>query len=288
VPAAFHVSTADKIDFGKNGVFYVDLTKDSQLSSEPPSAFGFLGNSTIGNGLVYINNAHLQMKDGKTFDVVAGGINLEGNKDDDSFTGIEVAQGYIRLAALRGPGLIELNNSFGDINSLSTNDGGDINMDYGYINTTGDGAGRIDILGNNIQIKNSWSITSDNNGNTNAPSLNGINIKANNLYMLGSSISSSAINPTDENGNSIFIAKGNAGNITISANNSVKLTESSSLNSNTSSDGNAGVINITTKEFELLGSDLSSQFKAGYVDDDERYDYNGYTCYKLKLHKVRL
>jgi hypothetical protein len=256
------------MDFGKNGgVFYADLSKDSQLSSEPPSAFGFLGNTINGNGLVYINNAHLQLKDGKTFDVVSGGINLEGN-DDDSSTGIEVAQGHIRLAALIGAGLIDLNNSFGDINSLSTNDGGDVNIVSGYINTTGDGAGRIDILGNNIQIKNSLSvITSDNNGNTNAPSLNGINIKANNLYMSGSTISSSAINPVDENGNPIFIAKGNAGNITISANSAVKLTESSSLNSNTSSDGNAGVINITTKELELLGSDLSSGFSSTYVND---------------------
>jgi filamentous hemagglutinin family protein len=65
VPAAFHVSTADKMDFGKNGgVFYADLSKDSQLSTEPPSAFGFLRNSTIDNGNVDINNSQLQLKDG--------------------------------------------------------------------------------------------------------------------------------------------------------------------------------------------------------------------------------
>jgi hypothetical protein len=85
--------------------------------------------------------------------------------------------------------------------------------------------------------------------------------------MSGSAISSSAINPVDENGNPIFIAKGNAGNITILANNAVKLTELSRLSSNTSSDGNAGLINITTKELELLGSDLSSGFSSTYVKD---------------------
>jgi filamentous hemagglutinin family protein len=56
VPAAFHVSTADKMEFGKNGgVFYVDMSRDSQLSSEPPSAFGFLGTSQVNNGVIDFN-----------------------------------------------------------------------------------------------------------------------------------------------------------------------------------------------------------------------------------------
>jgi filamentous hemagglutinin family protein len=276
VPAAFHVSTADKMDFGKNGgVFYADVSKDSQLSIEPPSAFGFLGNSIIDNGVVDINNAHLKLKDGKTFDVAAGEINIKGKGDVSPNIG--VSQGQIRLAALKGAGLIDVNNNSGNIASLSSMDGGDINVDAGYIDTTGDGAGRIDIFGSDIQLNNDGVIQSDNDGDTNAPQLNGINIKANNLYMTGSTISSSAINPVDENSNPIFIAKGNAGNITILANNSVKLiaapenigSESlmSDMQSNTESDGNAGIINIATKEFELLASTLSSRFQASYISD---------------------
>jgi large exoprotein involved in heme utilization and adhesion len=90
--------------------------------------------------------------------------------------------------------------------------------------------------------------------------------------MSGSTISSSAINPVDENGNPIFIAKGNAGNITIFANNTIKLsglpeksqeeTALSSINSNTLSDGNAGLVNVTAKNIEVLGSVISSRFKA--------------------------
>ncbi|MFI3121061.1 MAG: filamentous hemagglutinin N-terminal domain-containing protein, partial [Methylococcaceae bacterium] len=52
VPGAFHISTADKIDFANHGgSFYADSNQTSTLSAEAPAAFGFLGTSTANNGL---------------------------------------------------------------------------------------------------------------------------------------------------------------------------------------------------------------------------------------------
>jgi large exoprotein involved in heme utilization and adhesion len=273
VPAAFHVSTADKMDFGKNGgVFYADVSKDSQLSSEPPSAFGFLGNSpNNSNGLVDINNAHLNLRDGKTFDVVSGGISIEGKVDDFTRESLESTVnsrgGDVRLVAFTGQGNVGLQLTDAGFLPLpsenSTEYGGVVSINGGYVDTSGDGAGRIAVYGGNVVIT-SGRFAADNIGNTQADENKGINIQTNNLYLNNGHISSSANNPTDDNSNPLFIAKGNAGNITISANNAVKLIgipqniyggyNGSIIESSTSSDGNAGVINITTKELELLSS----------------------------------
>ncbi len=81
VPAAFHVSTADKIDFGKNRtVFYSNLDKKSTLSSESPVSLGFLGTSKTNNGLLYINHSKLSFKDNSVVDFIAGNITIEGGE----------------------------------------------------------------------------------------------------------------------------------------------------------------------------------------------------------------
>ena len=91
VPAAFHVSTADKMDFGKNGgVFYADLSKDSQLSTEPPSAFGFLGNYY---GDITITGAQLNFKPYQSVDLAATYFDIFNNAS------IQVPGGEVRMAA---------------------------------------------------------------------------------------------------------------------------------------------------------------------------------------------
>src|SRR4029453_11924732 len=42
VGGSFHATTANSIKLGTDGVVYADPTKESALSSAPPSAFGFL------------------------------------------------------------------------------------------------------------------------------------------------------------------------------------------------------------------------------------------------------
>jgi filamentous hemagglutinin family protein len=247
VPAAFHVSTADKMDFGKNGgVFYADLSKHSQLSSESPSAFGFLGNSTIGNGLVDIDNAHLQLKDGKIFDVVSGTINIKNEGDSDGTPNIDVARGQIHLAALKGAGLIDLHNHYENSASLSTKDGGDINIDSAYIDTTGDGAGRISIYGGDLSMTHS-KVQANNNGNMQAVDSKGIEMNVKNLNATNSIISA------DTNGG------GNAGNINIKVAN-ITLNESASISADSNGDGKGGQVFIHDSDKILVqnGSRISS------------------------------
>jgi filamentous hemagglutinin family protein len=263
VPAAFHVSTADKMDFGKNGgVFYADLNKDSQLSSEPPSAFGFLGNSIIDNGVVDINNAHLQLKDGKTFDVVSGSIGIEGEGDNDALANIVVSNGQIRLATLKGVGLIDLNNDFENIASLSTKNGGNINIDAGRIDTTGDGAGKISIYGGNFSIANG-KVKANNNGNMQAVASKGININAQNLNATNSVISADAD------------GFGNTGNVDIKAAN-IALNEASQISADSNGDGKGGQVlihdvdKLVVQNASLISSNSNAEGNGGNVNIDAK------------------
>jgi filamentous hemagglutinin family protein len=273
VPAAFHVSTADKIDFGRNGVFYVDLTKDSQLSSEPPSAFGFLGNSTIGNGLVDINNAHLQLKDGKIFDVVSGSINIKGKGYQDDVTResleptVKSTGGEVRLVAFAGPGNVSLQRTDLGALALPIEDnaayGGEISINGGYVDTSGDGAGRVSVYGGGIVINNG-ELQTDNTGNTLADKMKGINISAKNIELINSYLSSSTTN---------FFGvdrKGNAGDITLISVESIKLNttmnranfiheDNCTVYSETNTNGDGGDVIIKAKDLELVGSSVSTR-----------------------------
>jgi filamentous hemagglutinin family protein len=288
VPAAFHVSTADKMDFGKNGVFYVDLTKDSQLSSEPPSAFGFLGNSTIGNGLVDINNAHLQLKDGKTFDVVSGSIDIQGNRGFSSeyeFPNMKSIGGEARLVAFIGAGVIDLlNTNTGYLplpSEIVTEYGGVLLIDSGFIDMSGDGAGKVSIYGGNFFASNG-QIQANNTGNTKITDSKGIEIdvqilnatkslflvdtdgggnasdikiKANNIIMVEGRISA------DKYGNS---GDGKGGGIFIYAVDKILFKDSSYISTSSyggkGGKGNAGNIEVQANDIEISsGGNIVSQ-----------------------------
>jgi filamentous hemagglutinin family protein len=291
VPAAFHVSTADKMNFGKNsGVFYADISKDSQLSSEPPSAFGFLGNSTIDNGVVDIKNARLTLKDGKTFDVVAGGISMEGKGYIDDVTKeafeptVKSMGGEARLVAFNGRGDVSLQRTDMGILTLpienNTTQGGGISIDGGYVDTSGDGTGRVSLYGGDINLMNG-KLGVENTGGKQAGYAKGIEVSANNLKLNGGELNASANNLTDKEGNLISkVNQGNASNINVSAINSMELygvitknTDGSEwprggdIISHTSTNGNAGSIKLNAKNITLNGGEVSSSSTSAYKLD---------------------
>ncbi|MDD5228470.1 MAG: filamentous hemagglutinin N-terminal domain-containing protein [Methylococcales bacterium] len=246
VPAAFHVSTADKMDFGKNGsVFYVDLSKDSKLSSDAPAAFGFLGTSKANNGLIDFNHSSLVTtqtpKNGQMLDVVAGQIQVDGGGVKAS-----ILKEEIRLIAMQGDGLTSLEKTTNGILPLpdaipSTANAGDISINDSKIQTLGDGGQRIGIWGGDVSLKNTW-LVSRNDGVTNAPIEKEVEVHTNSLTMLNSSSIWTDNTPS---------SSGKAGNVSVTTTEAINLSGASTIESDSYGMGDAGSVNINANQIML-------------------------------------
>lgn len=219
MPAAFHVTTADKMDFGKNGgVFYADKSKSSSLSSESPAALGFLGTSKVNNGLIDFDGSQLDIKEGQIVDVIAGEIIMNNaviTSMRRTFTASEVANipistiindnlfnqviysktGEIRLIAIQSNGsssLLKTIDNFLPLPNQVEGDikGGKISINSGTIDMSESGSGLIKIFGGDISVsKSSLNANTYENSGTNS---NEVNILANNLSILDNSYVSSS------------------------------------------------------------------------------------------------
>ena len=258
VPAAFHVSTADKMDFGKNGgVFYADLTKDSQLSSEPPSAFGFLGTSHVNNGNINFNSPYptfnanfIGFEKGapkQILDVVAGNININGS--------IFYPEGTLRFMALQNESNVNLfeqeTNIPNEIPSL--NNSGDIFI-QGSIQVAGYDNGIISMWGNNINIDSSI--------------INAINI-GNGVQKINISCKKLTINESNMTTSSAPDVIGNAGNISISSQ-YLNVINGAHIYSDTNGAGNGGGILLKSELINIengatVASDTYSVGNAGKI-----------------------
>jgi filamentous hemagglutinin family protein len=277
VPAAFHVSTADKMTLGKEGVFYADLSKDSQLSSEPPSAFGFLASSSATNsGLIDIDHAKLALQDGKVFDAVARAITIVGSGTEFHYgaANVTTTTGQARFVALKGAGEVTLVPNNIGVLALPVDDteehGGDITVSRGVVDTSGNGAGRIGLYGGNINITSiatndsnvvpSFLFSDNNTGDTLASDAKGIEINAYNFNLTGSELftranSAPVEDATVEEG--FKVKQGNAANIVINAKNNIEF-ERAQISSSTFTDGNAGNVKISANNIKLQGGDIST------------------------------
>ncbi|MDD5228465.1 MAG: filamentous hemagglutinin N-terminal domain-containing protein [Methylococcales bacterium] len=252
VSAAFHVSTADKIDFGKNGgVFYADLNKDSKLSSDAPSAFGFLGTSKANNGLLNFDNAKLTLKEGQTLDVVAGQITVE-NK-----TAITAPTGEVRLVSMQGKGVAGLEKTVDGVLPLldsipSETNSGKISINSSAVDTSGNGGGRIGIWGGDTVFKDS-KVKADNSGVTDAALTKSVYMHVNSLDIDNSTVTFNALNA------------GNAGNLFIDAK-TLAINNVGQVSSNTSATGKAGDVTIASDNLTL---------DAGYILSNAYEDSSG-------------
>ena len=213
---AFHVGTATTVLFPNGGVFAADSRYSSMLSSEAPADFGFLATSAANNGLININGAKLSVASGQTLDAVAGTISVE------SAATLSAASGELRLTAIQGAGVVDLQQTAGGalpLPALSASNGGTIVLDAATIDASGNGAGRIALWGGNIQLSNS-KVIADNNGIADAMREQGTTIRAYSLNVDNSVISSNAI------------SSGSVGNIMLEAVRDLKIVNGGSVESN--------------------------------------------------------
>jgi filamentous hemagglutinin family protein len=242
VPAAFHVTTADKMDFGKNGgVFYADKSKNSSLSSDSPMALGFLGTSKVNNGLIDFNGSQVTLNKTQTMDVVAGNITVENS------TVINSEAGEVRFVVAQGENSVSLTRNNDDVLSLpetrpSVINYGGIKIDNAVVDTSGIGGGLISFFGGNDLIKNS-KISSDNTGNINAIFGRGFYIKSNNLLMNNSSIT---FDVHEKGSNSLVTSY-------LDVVESFNINHGAIISSSSDDSGDSGNINIISGNFTIDG-----------------------------------
>ncbi|TAN70812.1 MAG: filamentous hemagglutinin N-terminal domain-containing protein [Methylobacter sp.] len=259
VPGAFHVSTADKIDFPNNGgAFYADSNQTSTLSTEAPAAFGFLGTSSANNGLIDVNNAQLEVKTGQALDIVTGGISVENQSL------LAAPAGEIRMVAIQGEGAASLEQNANGTLPLPTaipsaENAGRIAIDASATDTIGDGGGRLALWGGNTSFTNSTAYN-DNIGASDATSAKGVDIRSYTLNVDNSWITFDTESVGKAGKVSLFAADtmtidkgghikssvyhwGNAGNVVLKAG-TLNIFNGGNVASSTYVQGNAGHVSV--------------------------------------------
>lgn len=271
VPGAFHISTADKIDFPNNGgVFYADSNQTSTLSIEAPAAFGFLGASAANNGLIEVNNAQLEVKTGQTLDMVAGGITVENQSL------LAAPAGEIRMVAIQDEGAVSLEQNANATLPLPTaipsaENSGPIVIDASATDTIGDGGGRFTLWGGNTSFTNSTAYN-DNIGASDATSAKGVDIRSYTLKVDNSWIT------FDTEG------VGKAGNVRLFSADTMTIDKGGHIKSSVYQRGNAGNVSLKAGTLNIFnGGNVASstyvQGNAGHVSviaDTLTIDSQGY------------
>jgi len=274
VPASFHVSTADEIQFSDGKKFSASNLNYSSISVESPEAFGFSGGNSA---KITFDSSRIQLNDKNTLSIVAG--ELEVNQDsanlNSSFLnsqnstpiGLTSPEGEIRLIAHgQEQGTVSLSGEPGKDHI------GNLDITGARVSVAGNGSGSIIIRGGDTQLINANFIM-DNMGENSAPG--GLDLYVQNLLMEsknlvdadalseghGAKIEISAANSITINDSTIDLVSknsGNGGDITISAP-SLFLNNGTKIITSTNGKGDGGNIYINATDLVMDGgiSDIS-------------------------------
>lgn len=284
VPAAFHASTADQLQFADGQVFSATLNQNSQLSSAEPAAFGFLGTSTVTNGLITVDKSKLAVKSEQALDLVAGNISVTVDETRDGAT-LKAEAGQLRLVAMQNAGRIELAHGPKSVLPLpeqtpSADNAGKIQISEpilvgkheGDLDTSGNGGGRIVIWGDDIAL-NHITAYDDNTGSKSATLNKGVDIRGRIVSIDNSWISFDTLQA------------GKAGPVTVSAIDTMTISNAANIKSFAFGTGNAGNVSFSAGKLDIInGASVSSasyaQGNAGNVTvaaDALRIDSQGNT-----------
>ena len=274
VPGSFHASTADNLTFNDGHNFDTSLEQVSTLSSAKPADFGFLGTSSVNNGLISLDGAQLAVNRYQAFDLVAGNISLKSSAQQNTW--LAAPGGDIRLVAMQGQGRVSLAQPKGYSalpDSALTESGGYIELDgragsdYATLYASGDGAGRIALWGREVSF---WDATvyADNNGLQSAVPKSGIAVSAQTLTVDRSLIQADTL--SDGSGASIVMnaktmsvlngalisadaeANGHAGHVLIDTD-SLNIFDEAAITSSSWAAGNAGTVNVNAEDIVIDG-----------------------------------
>ena len=157
IDGAFHVSTADYLKFGENETFFSQPLENEVLSTQAPTAYGFL-DAEIGK--ITFEHSLLNLDAEKSFSVIGGDIQASGIKGLDVLgTIIIVPGGDVNLISLASVGEVQINTKESDISTFNlesfTELGNIFFEDRSRISVDGIGGGNIKVYGNNLTILSS-------------------------------------------------------------------------------------------------------------------------------------
>jgi filamentous hemagglutinin family protein len=269
---SFHVSTADYLRLGEDGLFYAAISENSILTMDPPSAFGFLNSNPKG---ISIGGSGLTVSEGEILSVVGGDINVEGGW-------LSAPSGQVNIASVASKGEVLFDNDGLRVDSIEGF--GNIRMTEGTeIDANGEGGGKVCIRGGKLVLENS-DIYAETGGNMDGDGI-GIDL-TDSASLRGGSISTG----TEADGDagdirvevsdlkltkgsfitSVSGGSGEGGNIVITATDSVTI-QAGSIESGTSEDssGNGGKVSIFTSSFTMKDSSYidNSSYGIGKAGD---------------------
>jgi filamentous hemagglutinin family protein len=323
VGASFMATTANGVQFGESGSFNASGNQPSQVLTINPSAFFFnqinaapIVNQSISTNFIdpsFIDG--LSVNDGRSLLLLGGSVNLDGGA-------LGAYDGRIELGGLAGIGTVGLNV---DGNNLDLNFPTDVaKADISFsnrssVNTSGIGGGEIQVHGNNVTLSGKSGISSNTFGNQNGK---GIFIEAKQLVLNDSGIFTRTNTPANsgditinsqslnlQNGALVLTdtaGEGKAGNLTVTARDSINITGVNALLSNpvlpsillsftigsgaagdirivdtgriniedggkilanTGGQGRAGNIDITADNVQLVGTSANQQFRSAIASE---------------------
>lgn len=192
VSGAFHVSTANQLNFVDGGKFSADLLQQSELSSAQPESFGFLTGSAQTNALLAIDGADLQTSKGQGLDLVAGNISINDAQ-------LRVQNGDIRLVATQAPANVSVQFEHGvlPLPKESPEQGGTITSHNSSLYSLSNGGGRVGIWGHTIALHNDFNnptyfVSAWNVGNQKPSSEQGVLINSASLDLQNVSLATSS------------------------------------------------------------------------------------------------
>ncbi len=274
VNGSFHASTADYLLLGETGRFDAIHPEQSVLTVDPPSAFGFLDDTTAP---ITVQGSYLKVPEGETLSLVGGDITLNDAT-------LHAPGGEIDLVSVASAGEVTMGSSGAGVDSFARL--GNINIkrsevdhvkvwyEIGDVDVSGEGGGVVYVRGGNFYVDGGKVYANtmgdkDSRGGIDVRVKDGVSLDHNarvNSWTNGAgdagNIMFDSTNLSLTNGSQISSvcieeAKGRAGDITVSAKGIVLIGGKSNVGypsglfSNTRGKGDGGSVTVTATSLSL-------------------------------------
>jgi len=225
VPAAFHVSTADELQFADGSKYSAVDQTASTLTVAPPEAFGFLGRRTAE---IVIDQSQLEFAPDNQVSVTGGELAIRDS-------GIVIVGGELKLVAVGNvAGVVPVQES------PSVDADGPLTIASSLLDVSGDGGGSFLLRAEETIISDS-NIFADNDGVQDA--VRGIDIIANSLTVLSSFLT------TD------VLGQGDGGSVAVTTLGSLEILNGGVIGTRTETSGDAGSVIVDAGVLRIDGQE---------------------------------
>nr|WP_235927003.1 filamentous hemagglutinin N-terminal domain-containing protein [Gloeocapsopsis dulcis] len=288
ISGSFVATTANAIQFENQGSFSVTSANNPELLTVNPSAFLFNQIASQSPPVIEVRDSFIFLPDGQSLILLGGNVNVSGGLYN--FEQLVAPSGRIELGSVVGTGTVGLNNINGNLSlsfpsNISRGDvtisGGDPLISTGvFVFVSGDGTGSFAINARNINLDGAYIQAGT------QPDIEAINTQPGSITLdatgaisltISSLVNQSLSDAVSNVGNiqlraaSVLLDKsdlnstaraGNAGRVSIHANNEVALRNGSGISTSVFDQGNGGNVQISAGSFLLENNSTISTLTA--------------------------